>query len=162
LKIIVFISLLITFSTLAQKNRIVSFENDTPERVNLLYKKKFKDSLSLLKRLQEERLFDIEKGYALANVDSVVWTKAGAHIYYFKGAIFEKIHLNLQEDDKNWLFESTGMTEKLIQKLPFNSKDLKQLIQTSLSYSENNGYPFANLKLSDAYFEKNELHVLRK
>lgn len=162
MKIIFFISLLITFSTLAQKTRIVSFENDTPERVNLLYKKEFKDSLSLLKRLQEERLFDIEKGYALANVDSVVWTTAGAHIYYFKGSIFEKIHLNLQEDDKNWLFESTGMTEKLIQKLPFNSKDLKQLIQTSLSYSENNGYPFANLKLSDAYFEKNELYVSLK
>ncbi|MGB0932823.1 MAG: hypothetical protein ACPGU5_00980 [Lishizhenia sp.] len=139
--------------------RISSFENATPERANVLYKKDFKDSLSVLKSLREARLFDIEQGYALANIDAIEWTNKSAHVHYFKGEKFKTIQLTVLEEDKAWLFKSTGMTEKLIKNLPFKSNDLKQLIKKSLIYAENNGYPFAKIELTDASFKEGNLYV---
>lgn len=159
MKILFFISFIITCNAFAQKTFVVSFQKDLPESAKFLNKKTFKDSLSLLKKLREVRLIDINQGYALANIDSIQWKGNEVNVYYYKGEIFEKIKINILEDDKIWLFKSTGMTEKLLNNLPFKSKDLKKLVKNTLTFSENNGYPFATVELKNAHFEDNNLNV---
>lgn len=150
---------MITHAVVAQKSFYLKFKNDEPERVEKIEKKRFKDSISTINRLTEERLFDISKGYVLANIDSISWKENTLIAYYFKGEKFEKIKVKVEEDDKAWISKATHTNEKFIRELPFNSMELQQIISSILNYSENNGYPFATVKLQNAEFEGTALNV---
>ena len=108
--------------------------------------------------LKEVVLSQINKGYLMANIDSVgkVDSIKELKIFYHKGKLFEWVSLNVNEKDYN-LLSQLGYGERLYNKKPFYPNQLAKLFESTLTYLENNGYPFSSLKLDSVELIENSI-----
>lgn len=86
------------------------------------------------------------KGYIAAGIDSVKKTTDLITIYIYTGAKFEWGKLqtkNIGDDALNY----SGFKEKLFENKKLSPYEISKLSEKILTFYENNGYPFAELKL---------------
>ncbi|MDX1446932.1 hypothetical protein, partial [Lishizhenia sp.] len=148
-----------TFWARSQKEYHLDFKGDTPLKVKKLEKRNFKDSLEVLDYLQKMWLIDVSKGYPLASIDSLVWKDKLLTAKYFRGPSFKKIRVFVQEEDAKLINTIPAISEKALLNMTYDAKELSDALKRILNYCENNGYPFAEVKLEQAEIVENEIHV---
>jgi outer membrane protein assembly factor BamA len=98
------------------------------------------------KDLQPELVKLKERGYLSANIDSLNQDSIQTKAYIHMGPLFTWAFLkpgNVPEE----MLTIWGYREKFFTNKPFSLKQLRTLQEKILSHYENNGYPFASVKL---------------
>ncbi len=144
----------IVLSSTAQNRRLSIFGLE-----NFKGKTEFivKDSLSAInegnKILQE--LY--AASYLSATIDSISWTQDQISLFVNQGKVYKWLKLskgNLDEQSSSQI----DLSGRLFLNRPFNAKQLSELFKRSIRYFENNGYPFASVRLDSFNLnEQNEI-----
>ncbi len=123
-------------------------------------KEQYDSEAELNKALQSLVLKLQGNGYIEASVDSQVQVTnpegETRHIYMYVGPQYEWGELNRGNLDEE-LLQQTGFKEKFYHGVAFNYKNVDQLLGKIISYSENNGYPFAQVKLDSVEIHENKI-----
>lgn len=149
----------IAFWVSAQKDYRLQFEGNSPLKVRKLEKRKFKDSLAVLDYLEKMWLTDISKGFPLASCDSLVWERNKLRVKYYRGPSYNKIRVLIAEKDEDFIRSIPSLSEKALGNMSYDGQRLKEVLESVLSYCENNGYPFAKVGLNRAKSVADEVHV---
>ena len=113
------------------------------------------------KKAIEEELNNIissfrSAGYLLADVDSVGYDSLFCSAKLHSGAKYKWAHLskgNLDDD----LLAATGFHERMYSNVVFTPKEVSSLMEKILSYCDDNGYPFARVKLDSIVIQDNAI-----
>jgi outer membrane protein assembly factor BamA len=95
-------------------------------------------------------------GYPAASMDSLLLQENKLLSKLYLGPFFSWTYLNTDAIDRRVL-EAVGYRASDFQKRPVSFLQLRQLQERLLQYYENNGYPFASLKLRDIKLESGSL-----
>jgi outer membrane protein assembly factor BamA len=118
------------------------------------------------KKAVEEELNNIissfrSAGYLLADVDSVGYDSLFCSASIHSGAKYKWAHLskgNLDDD----LLAATGFHERMYSNVVFTPREVSSLMEKTLSYCDNNGYPFARVKLDSVIIQDNAISAQLK
>ncbi|MBP6426352.1 MAG: BamA/TamA family outer membrane protein [Bacteroidia bacterium] len=150
-------------SSIAQIKKNVRFElNDTTnttlfnEELNSFdLSKKYTDTL----QLKEDIGQFVEKirshGFLAASCDSIITKEESILIYFFLGERYLWANVNPVNIDESFL-SGTGIKNKKKKSIPFNYVKISSWMETILKNCENNGYPFANVRLTNVQQVNNE------
>lgn len=104
------------------------------------------------------------QGYLLADVDSVIYDSLFCQASLHSGAKYKWAHLskgNLDDD----IMAATGFHERMYANAVFTPKEVSSLMEKILNYCENNGRPFARVKLDSVIINDNyidaRLHITK-
>ena len=112
-----------------------------------------KDSLGVLKVLQEIQQGLIKKGFILASVDSVIWKNNTVIAQIFKGQKFTAARIEIAENDKYSVSNLTRFYERSVLRLPIEADLLGNSLQAITKSLNNKGFPFAKVYLTQIRFE---------
>ena len=100
----------------------------------------------------------IQNGYLAAGIDSVLIDESlwKIDIYIHSGDLYSFSRLSFNRENEDAL-GSSGFREKLFSNKPFNPQQLSKLFDKVLTFYENNGFPFASVKLDSITFNNNQL-----
>lgn len=87
-------------------------------------------------------------GYLGASLDSITGDSLNKTAHLFIGQKFEWVDLKTDSIDEE-ILSRTGFRDKLFLDRPFNPKDISSFFERTLTYLENTGYPFAEIRLDD-------------
>lgn len=90
-----------------------------------------------------------ELGYLSASFDSLSGDSNVIKAHLFLGNKFTLTHLNTDLVDEE-LLTRTGFRDKQYLNKPFSVKQISTFFERTITLLENNGYPFAQIKLTDA------------
>ena len=146
-----FLSLFALGYSLAQKTFSLEINStDKPEVISKLsYKKTFLSKVEREKEIQNVLLNLYDNAYLTAEVEDEVKAKEDSlkEIVSLKiGEQFKWAMLKKGNVDEGTLNE-VGFREKIYSGKIFSYKDVRKVQEKILSYCENNGYPFASIKL---------------
>lgn len=99
-----------------------------------------------------------QRGYSAVSVDSFWVGNDTAYIKLYLGKIYRLTKLEIAREDE-WLLDAVGYNEKSYIKQPFDEEKLKFLKEKLLGYLENNGYPFAQVKIDSINLKENLLQA---
>lgn len=122
----------------------------------LNYKKYFPNKESAFKEVEDVLLSLQYKGFILAGIDTM-YSEDNSVIAeiseneQFKSALIKIGNLNPS------LASKLGISEKLYFNKPFNYKELAKSFEKIILYYENNGYPFATVKLDSVETNNNSI-----
>lgn len=122
------------------------------------------DSLALAQKLRKIIPEAIAEGYATAHLDSVSTGQNTllAHIYY--GQRYTDMEVSM-DSSVLAIVNSSRTGQRAWRSLSIDQKDISAAMKDVLNYLENNGYPFAQLQLSDIDASKStisaSLHIDR-
>ncbi len=117
---------------------------DLPKQVK--YKSVLKDSISVRKELSQLMLALQQITYITASLDSIEYDNKQVFAYIFLGEKYKWASLTRGNVDDE-LLGKVGFREKFYEDKPFNYREFVKLQRRIISYSNNNGYPFAQIKL---------------
>jgi len=158
IRLLIFLSvfLLSITRTFAQKQFTLEIKSAFPSEIlnKLSYKKTFNSKTERDKEIQKI-LFELyDNAYLTASIDSVVFFPsplgegAGGEVavHIQPGSQYKWATLRKGNVDEGILSE-VGYREKVFFGKPFSYKETRKIQEKILTYCENNGYPFASLKL---------------
>src|ERR1035438_2352687 len=122
------------------------------------YKKSFSNQLQRIKELQTFLFNLYEKGYIAASIDSITNDSLNQIAYLNLGAIYHWAKIEKGNVDEGILSE-TGFREKVYFGKIFNQMQVRNLEEKILNYCENNGFPFASIKLDSVNIEGDNIHA---
>jgi outer membrane protein assembly factor BamA len=96
------------------------------------------------------------KGYPAASVDTVYNDSQGMVCALYIGESFHWLRLNVDSVDKK-LLEAINWNNRTFNKRPLSLEQVQTAQQKMLDYLENNGYPFAKIKLDSITVDKQDL-----
>lgn len=99
------------------------------------------------------------EGYLLCDIDSVSGDSLNKNYFLSIGKKFKWAHLKRGNADME-VFSSLGYSEKLYTNKVFSYSQTAHLIEKTITYYENNGYPFASLKLDSVEVNDNTLNAV--
>lgn len=161
--VIVVLTFFFSRDCFAQNKKSVQFElNDTSNSstFNELLRDfnvaaKYNDSIALQKDLNVFLTKIQSKGYLSASCDSIILKDNQYKIYFFLGESYQWAKIKNGNIDESFL-SGTGFKERKNKSIALNFQKISQWMETILTNCENNGYPFATIKLSNVSFENNE------
>lgn len=118
----------------------------TKERNELLKVPKTVLSLEVNSQLQLMLLKLYEHGYLSASIDSIQKDSTTYNVYIKVGSLYKWVKLSTKEEDEEVLSKS-GYRDALYRNQAFSAKQFSNLVEKILRHYENNGYPFASIKL---------------
>jgi outer membrane protein assembly factor BamA len=118
------------------------------------------------KQLLEEEVNNIissfrSEGYLLADVDSLLYDSLLCKAFIHSGAKYKWARLKKGNVDDE-ILGNTGFNERLYANVPFTPKEVSGIMEKILTYCENNGYPFARVKLDSLVIEENTISARLK
>jgi len=140
--------LLLTKIVFSQNNyrlQLVSTDNELFLK-KIKYKTSHSSKTSITKELNLVYASLINEGFISASIDSVLYDSLICTAYVFIGEKYKWTKLKHNKTDQA-LLSKLGYAEKLFSNKPFKNSELSTLIEKTLVYCENNGYPFASVKL---------------
>jgi len=105
--------------------------------------------LTVLNQLQQ-------KGYLTASLDSIIIDSNYFNTYIKIGKTYQWTSLTNKNIDEE-ILSKLGFRNKLYNNKSFNTKQLQNFFQKIITYYENNGYPFASIKLDSVNINNNKL-----
>lgn len=155
--ILAFFSFIINLEAQTAYSLKIVFNNDSTIFLKQLpYQTTFSDINERNSELQNfiNKLYNA--GYLAASFDSIVNDTASLKIYAFLdlGKVYEWVYLKKGNIDEGILNE-TGFRDKIFNRKAFHYKNVAQLIEKLITYYENNGYPFAAVKLDSIIIDEN-------
>jgi outer membrane protein assembly factor BamA len=101
------------------------------------------------------------EGYLLADVDSIIYDSLFCSASLHSGAKYKWAHLSKGNLDAD-LLASTGFHERMYANIVFTPKEVSSLMEKVLTYCDNNGYPFARVKLDSVVIQDNAISAQLK
>lgn len=132
----------------AQQNyslSIVSLRDDALLK-KIKYQQNFITKEEREKELQKVLFTCYDNAYLTAQYDSIVTDSLTQKAYLSFGAQYKWAYLRKGNVDEGVL-SITGFREKLYSDRPVKYKDVKRVQEKIITYYENNGYPFASIRL---------------
>lgn len=144
--------------------------NDATLLTKITYKKTFSLKTERDKELQSVLFTCYDNAYLTASYDSLINDSLTFTAFLNFGAQYKWAHLKNGNVDEGVLSE-IGFREKLYTNKPVSFKDVKRVQEKLITYYENNGYPFASVKLdsiiitdesiaAQLYLTKNQLEKI--
>jgi len=155
---IAFLLLLSVFTyltTVAQKNYSLEIKSvDSPDVLKKIpYKKQFISKASRDKELQNVLFTCYDNAFLTASFDSLITDSLSLRAYLNVGTQYKWAYLKKGNVDEGVLSE-IGFREKLYSNKPVSFKNVKRVQEKLITYYENNGYPFASVKLDSIVITK--------
>lgn len=119
------------------------------------YKKQFTQKQTLSKELNTVYLSLINEGFLETSIDSVLFDSLNCKAYLFIGTRYKWLNLRYDQKDAD-IVRRLGYSEHFFSRRPFKYNELARLNEKIISYYENNGYPFATVKLDSLMFVSGE------
>ena len=88
----------------------------------------------------------LDQGYLTCNIDSLDADSDTVHAFFFVGFQYKLAQLKNQNVDEG-ILASSGFRERIYLNKPFNLKQVKQLYERIIQGYEQNGFPFARLRM---------------
>lgn len=150
-----YLILMILFPNLifAQKTYEISFTNQSYQQCVKHPKTIFKDSASARSYVRDIQLTAISKGYILASVDSIYYSRGKALIDFHSGDKFGNISINVTPEELKFIRKNSRISEQLIRQLPFTPGELSVILKKIRKTYLDNGYPFVSIQLVKHNFE---------
>jgi len=120
------------------------------------YQKTFSAKDQRDKELQRILFVCFDNAYLTASYDSVIVDSLGAKAYLQFGAQYKWAHLKNGNVDEGVL-STIGFREKLYSDRPVKYKEVKRIQEKIIRYYENNGYPFASVKLDSIVISEGQI-----
>jgi len=120
------------------------------------YKKTFTTSTEREKELQKVLFICFDNAYLTAQYDSIIKDSTGIKAYLNTGTPYKWATLKNGNIDEGVLSE-IGFREKLYNNKPFSFKDVKKIQERLIIYYENNGFPFASVKLDSISIQQDKI-----
>ncbi len=120
------------------------------------FKKQFTDAYLIEKELTRVYLNLLNEGYISANVDSVIKNQDTYKAYLYIGKKYTWVNLRYQAKDQS-VIGKIGYGERFFTNRTFKYSELHKLLDKIIVYYENNGYPFANVKLDSVEIIDNKV-----
>lgn len=138
------IELKISFNdTLIKSSKLISYKN-------LLSLQELNNELtSVINQLQQN-------GFLIATTDSIVVDSSFFHVFIHLGKTYQWTFLKNKNIDEE-LLSKIGFRDKLYNNKPFSENQLKTFFNKVILFYENNGYPFASIKLDSIVINENKL-----
>lgn len=146
---IVFIFLLLFLSKAgAEAYHLEIFSLDESNKPKKLpdYKKNPRDSFEAVRIIKQMITTLHEESYISAHIDTILFAKDSAMAYIFTGEKFNWVTLRKGNID-GYLLDRSGFRERFYRNKPFRYKEYNKLEKTFIQLSENNGFPFASIRL---------------
>jgi len=121
-------------------------EEDKKAEKILNYQTTFRDSLSVVKELQKVIFSFQNASYILASFDSIQHRNDSIFAFLNPSYPFKWAELRTGNVNDN-ILSKIGYREKFYHNSNFSYKEYRKLSEDFLKYSENHGYPFANIQL---------------
>jgi len=155
--------LLSSSTTFAQKNHSLEVQSikDPSLLKKITYKKQFISTKERDKELQNILLTCYESAYLTASYDSVEMDSLKLKVYLSFGAQYKWAYLKKGNVDEGVLSE-IGFREKLYSDKPVSYKNVKRVQEKLITYYENNGYPFASVKLDSIVIKEGSIAAVLK
>jgi len=132
------------------KSSVFSLEIQSTDEPSLLkkinYKKTFLTESERDKELRNVLFSCFDKAYLTASYDSLITDSLALKAYLSFGSLYKWALLKNGNVDEGVISE-IGYREKLYNNQPINYKGVKRLQEKIITYYENNGYPFASVRL---------------
>lgn len=143
---------------LAQKFFTLEIKSTTQNEVisNFSYKKSFSSKADRDKEIQNVLFTLFDNAYLTASIDSSKTDSLNQTIFIKTGSQYKWASLKKGNVNEGVLSEA-GYREKLFSGKPLYFKDVRKVQEKILSYYENNGYPFASIKLDSIIISENSL-----
>lgn len=141
--------------SLAQQNRTLQFiasEEDKKVLEKHSQNLKNKDSLAILQVLSGIKLDLHRDGYLTASFDSIYFTPEEIRVEAWLGKAFEWAELSIKPENEA-IFNRIGYRQKFYLNQPFRHEEVARIMEKALIYSQNNGFPFASIGLSEVSVE---------
>jgi outer membrane protein assembly factor BamA len=149
--------LTIAFSLPAQKVYTLDIRANDPLLLkSLSYKKTHASAADLNKELQKVLFECYDNAYLAAVYDSVITDSLSGMAYLNFGAQYKWAKLEKGNADEGVLSE-IGFREKLYSGKPVSYKNVKKVQEKLVTYYENNGYPFASVKLDSIVITEGQM-----
>jgi outer membrane protein assembly factor BamA len=156
----------------AQQNYSLSIRslNDPDLLKKIDYKKNLPSKIALSQELRNVLMICYDNAYLTAAYDSIITDSLSVTAYLNFGARYKWALLKNGNVDEGVLSE-IGFREKLYNNKPLKYKEVKRIRERIVRYYENNGYPFASVRLDSVvingeqisaqlHLEKNsEIHI---
>lgn len=157
---LIFISLLFGQVLFAQKSISLKIKSvdQTALPLNPPSEKKHKSDYDIQISLRGYIKSLHEHGYLSASIDSVIGDSVHKTAFLFLGQKFEWTKLHTDSLDEE-ILSRTGFRDKLYLNRPFNPKQINRFFEDVLTYLENTGYPFAQIKLDDVSILNNTVEA---
>lgn len=157
--ILTFICFVLSVSAFSQKIELNILFNDTSLKASKLINYNSELELSSLKSELKNSLNQLhQKGYLMSSIDSIITDSLHYTAYYKLGQTFKWSTLSNQNIDEE-ILSKIGFRDKLYNNKPFNQKQLSNLYKKVITHYENNGYPFASIKLDSIIIKNNNLQA---
>jgi len=131
---------------------VLAADSTTASNIKRLnYNQKPVGRLEAHQELNKLMEYFFEKGYITASIDSIVEDSVSIRAWLHTGEIYQMSVIRAGNVPAVVLSQS-AYKEKLYSRRPFNISEINTLSENILTYCENNGYPFASVKLDSVYF----------
>jgi len=143
------IALLLAANSTAQEVNIevLTLDEASKDKITRLnYPSKAANKADAISELHKVLEYFYEKGYLAASFDSLVEDSANLQGYIYVGEIFNMTLIrrgNVPEE----VLRQSGYKEKLYRDRAYSPAEIRKLFIKIITYCENNGYPFAMVKL---------------
>ena len=154
---------LISLSIRAQHK--IALKVDVSDNHSIIKNLKIKPFYQSKKEVEEELNKIVSslrsEGYLLADIDSANFDSLFCLASLHSGAKYKWAHLSKGNADDN-LMAATGFHERMYSNIVFTPKEVSSLMEKILTYCDNNGYPFARVKLDSVVIEDNAISARLK
>lgn len=141
----------------SQKNYKLRFSDESYKSVKKNIQTSFRDSTEALKYAKDLRYLAIKQGFLLASLDSLWYKKSELNIKFYLGQKFNKARIEIAPEDLKFLQAKGTVTQKMLQNLAFNPREVSQVLIKTLNTYENNGYPFCKVYLENIEYQAGDL-----
>lgn len=111
------------------------------------------DSIMIERHIDSLTSAWIDEGYINATYDSITYSGNSATAYIYKGYKYDQLNLLLDTKTSNLLQEAGMQRTQWIEK-SYNHQKVRDGMDKIITYLENNGYPFARVKLDSVDIDK--------
>lgn len=118
----------------------------------------YSDSLSAMIAVKKTLLYLHSEAYLLAALDSVTVQQNTFTAWITPGEQFRWARLQ-QGNVEELIVDRVGYREKFFRNKPFHYKEVQKLEKEIVKYAENDGYPFAQVRLDSLKIEKNTIEA---
>jgi len=120
--------------------------DDIPYNLNIPGHLTAEDSATTISKLKQLKSEILEKGYLTASFDSIQWRTDSVTAFLRFGQLYKWAFLRSGNIPEAYL-SASRFREKMYTDKPFSPKAFARVIEGSLKFAENNGFPFATIRL---------------
>jgi outer membrane protein assembly factor BamA len=153
---------LIFLSLFSQAQNKLAFDLSISDNTPFIKKIKYKPSYSSKKEIEKEMNSIVSQlrneGYLLAGIDTLICDSVKCKGVLRMGDKYKWAHLKKGNVDGD-ILSSTGFHEKIYANTTFKPTQFNKVFEKTLTWCDNNGYPFARMKLDSVEIDGSTINA---